>query len=265
MNTSKIKQKRSTLSKKFTLAIWFVVLLVMLGCNTEGFLGQATVTSVNPSSPLVEVSAIPSMVSSQGAAEPAATVEEAAGTEEVTTQPLSGTPKPVYWFSEEDCACMTYPGEVYAKYGPGSLQCRYNWSGRYIEGNQANINIKHYDDPALLEEVYAQESGWLRDTARTYKTTTQLSTDPVYTFEDRDGPDGFGFMATHPGGESYNGEEIPLCFIGSTVLVVEGGFLVKLQLDSCDLGEERENYLDAMQALETCALSSITKAKAGIP
>ena len=265
MNASEVEQKRSSLTNKIILAIWFVVLLVMLGCTTEGLLGQAPVNSVNPSSPLVEVSAIPSRVSSQGAADSVATVEEAAVTEEVTALPLSGTPKPAYWFSEEDCACATYPGEVYTKVGPGSLQCRYGWSGRYIEDNQASISIKHYDDQALLEEVYAQESGWLRDTARTHKTSTELSTDLVYTYEDRDGTDGFGFMATFPGGDSYNGEEIPICFSGSTILVIESSFLVKLQLDSCDLGEERENYLNAMQTMETCAASSIMKAKAGIP
>lgn len=263
MSAYKIMRFQSSLAMKFSLAIWVLLVIAISGCNADEFNGAPTATTGKPAvSPVLEV-ALPSLESSQAAPALTTTVEEVISTEEIYAP--SGTQKPVYWFSEEDCACAAFPGEVNVRSGPGSLKCNYSWSGQHIENNSASINITQYNDQDFLLTKYNEESGWIRDASQSFQSMAATSTDPADTYGERDWADGFIFLATYPSSGSLSGGDIPMCSAGSGVFLAAGEFLVKIQLDSCDLGEARELYQAALDTLEACALSSIEKALSANP
>ena len=264
MDTDEIRLNRCSLSRKVVLAVWFLVVVLTLACSSAGeLLGNATATSVKPAISPVQASAVPSLAASQAAPALTTTIEEVISTEEIYAP--SGTQKPAYWFSEEDCACAAFPGEVNVRSGPGSLKCNYTWSGPHMAENSASMIIEQYDDQDFLLTKFTEENGRLRDASQSFQSMAATSTDPADTYGERDWADGFIFLATYPSGGSLSGGDIPMCSAGSGIFIAEGEFLVKIQLDSCDLGEERELYQAALDTLEACALSSIEKAKTANP
>jgi hypothetical protein len=82
----------------------------------------------------------------------------------------------------------------------------------------------------------------------------------------RNETNGFNYVTTGPGGGSSKVEGgIPMYSHGSGILRVPTDYLVEIRLFACDLGEERQIYMDAMETLEDCALSNVARAKAANP
>src|SRR5512141_1634820 len=132
-------------------------------------------------------------------AEPSATSLWSGGTE----QAGSVTRQPAYFFSEEDCGCATFPGEVEPSYGPGYLECNYRWNGKYIDDNHASFILQQYDDPVELTQVFNEHVGWSYDSAdedRKFIDSGSLPDDEQYII--RNDPNGFNYVTTGPGGGS---------------------------------------------------------------
>lgn len=198
---------------------------------------------------------------------PSATTLWSSGTETVDAPVASGTRQVSHYFSEEDCGCAAFPGEVDPLYGPGYLECKYRWGGMYIDDNHASFVIEQYQDQDELTQVFDEHIGWVHDSAlsdRKFIDSGSLPDDEQYIT--RNDSKGFIYVTTGPGGGSSKTEgEIPMCGNGGGVFLVADDYLAEIQMFACDLGEDRLVYETAIETLEACALDNVAKAKAATP
>ena len=198
---------------------------------------------------------------------PSATSVWSSGTETVNAPVVSGTRQESHFFAVEDCGCAAFPGEVDPLYGPGNLECKYRWSGTYIDDNHASFIIGQYKDQDELAQVFDEHMGWMHDSAqsdRKFIDSGSLPDDEQNIT--RNDSNGFVYVTTGPGGGSSKTEgEIPMCGNGGGVFLVADNYLAEIQLFACDLGEDRLVYETAIETLEACALDNVAKAKAVTP
>lgn len=249
------------------LGALLLLLLAGLGCNLTNV--ASNIPEPPPQVPSAPLDSPPTIttVSGNPAAQPSATVMEAAGTQTVHAPLISGTPPVIYWFSEEQCACGSLPVQAEARYGAGALECRYAWAGEYIDDNSIYFSIHQLDDTARLDKEFSEHLGWMQDAAETdqaFIDSGSLPDDQLYIA--RNELNGFSYVTTGPGGgSSKTNTEIPMCGNGSGVLRVYGKFLVEIRLFACDLGSDRDVYMTMLETLEDCTLSSIDQAIAARP
>jgi hypothetical protein len=158
------------------------------------------------------------------------------------------------WFEESDCSLSDMTG-LEAGYGPGVLDCSYNWSGKYIDDNTAQIEIYEIPDGKELARQFEEGLN------NSHSSADSKSSNEMQSLIQNDA-NGFIFVDTYPGGgSSKTNTEIPQCARGSGYFKVNERFLVHLRLFSCDISDAAINYVRTMENMQDLALKAITRAQ----
>lgn len=157
------------------------------------------------------------------------------------------------WFEESDCALPGLPG-LEAGYGPGVLRCEYRWSGKYIDDNNALIEIYELPDSEELSRQFEEGMNNAHIDADDKQDDQMLSII-------RNDENGIIFIFTNPGGgSSKTNTEIPQCGRGNGVEKIDDRFLVQVRLFSCDISEGAIEYVRTLEAMKAIAEAAITRA-----
>jgi hypothetical protein len=279
LETNKKNSNGLTQSKPLQLMLMFFIILVILGCKLTG-MQDSTLPSSPVKSPLPLITAtkpgdapppLPGAATGAPSPQPVNSTKTTAiwegGTESPNGPALSGTPQVRYWFSGDLCSCATFPAVAEASYGPGYLECKYAWSGEYIDDNAISFSITQYDFRADLENEFREHIGLSYDSAQDDQNSINAGSSPEHEqYVARNETNGFTYVTTGPGGGSSKTQtEIPMCGHGGGVIRAYEDFLVEIRLFACDLGEERQVYQNAIETLEDCSLGSIEKVMSSTP
>jgi hypothetical protein len=156
-------------------------------------------------------------------------------------------------FSTDSCACEDFKVIKAEPWGSSSLSCAYEWIGPNGEKNSLSFEVSqiyHLDEqnPALQDELSDMQ----------YLTADIQPPEVANVFLDDPSNLGVGAVVTGPGGfSSTTNREIPLCGNGKGTYPYSNNYLITTRMSACDLGEDAQAYITAMQTLAECAMRSI--------
>lgn len=156
-------------------------------------------------------------------------------------------------FTEEYCACGDFKVTQAEPWGNSSLSCTYEWTGPSGVTNSLSFmvsQIYHLDEQnPLFQRELGDIQYFLEDIQPPQVGNVFL-----------DNPEnlGFGTVITGPGGiSSTTNQEIPMCGNGKGAYPYSNNYMITTRLFACDLGEDAQAYITAMQTLAECAMNSI--------
>lgn len=134
-----------------------------------------------------------------------------------------------------------------------SLSCTYEWVGTSGITNTLSFDVSQLYHLDELNPTLQNELGDLQTFANNADPNQTVN---VFLNE----PDnlGSGTVITGPGGtSSTTNQEIPLCGNGKAVYPYSNNYLITTRLFACDLGQNEEAYITAMQKLADCVMAAI--------
>jgi hypothetical protein len=168
-------------------------------------------------------------------------------------------PLPVeFMFLESDCPTQAFTG-LTAKYGPGALNCRYHWDGKF-GANNVELTIMQYTDPEKFKIVITSDIVYRQKAVASQKATQAAGSNKKNDHTDviQDDSDGAIYMETYDGYATTDNPDIPLCGNGMGTVGVNGQFVVTLMVsESCDISTSASDYSKVMIALRDAALAAI--------
>jgi hypothetical protein len=156
-------------------------------------------------------------------------------------------------FSEDNCACGDFKVSKAEPWGNSSLSCTYEWTGPSGVPNTLSFEVSQ------IYHVDEQNPALQREWSDIQYFSEDIQPPQVANgFLDDSNNLGVGTVITGPGGfSSTTNQEIPMCGNGKATYPYNTNYLINTRLFACDLGEDAQAYITAMQTLAECAMLSI--------
>jgi hypothetical protein len=167
-------------------------------------------------------------------------------------------------FLESDCPA-DFQG-LDARYGPGSLSCRYHYDGNFGAIN-FEMEVLEYPKAEDYQRVFDSDTGYKLSAVETFKATQSSGKSPYKNYNlDIVQDDGTGviYMETYDGYPNEGDPTVPLCGSGMGTVGVDGKFVVTVQVNEvCGYASTAGDYSRLITTLRDAALVAIARAEAG--